>query len=99
MVSKCSITRAIFIFIHIYIDTQCSRNNIRFADNTSKINSTQVINSKNYHVVMSMPNLIECRNNYSTAPGILWEYFIDKCKSTFTSNTGNHGTGDKKIPR
>ena len=46
-----------------------------------------------------MPNLIECRNNYSTAPGILWEYCIDKCKSTFTSNTGNHGTGDKKIPR
>ena len=48
---------------------------------------------------MSMRNLIECRNNYSTAPGILWEYCIDKCKSTLTSNIGNHGTGDKKVPR
>ena len=48
---------------------------------------------------MSMRNLIECSNNYSTAPGILWEYGTDKYKSTLTSNTGNHSTGDKKMPR
>ena len=45
-----------------------------FPDCMSKINNTQVDNTKNIDV-MPMYNLIEYIDNYSNSSGSLWQYF------------------------
>ena len=45
-----------------------------FRDCISKINNTQIDNATDFDVVMLMYSLIEYRDNYSKAFGILWQY-------------------------
>ena len=42
-------------------------------DCISKINNTQIDNSKDLDVVMPMYNLIEYSNDYSKTSGVLWQ--------------------------
>ena len=45
-----------------------------FTDCISKINNTQVNNTKDIDIVMPMYNLIEYSDNYSKTSGSLWQY-------------------------
>ena len=49
-----------------------------FTDCINEINNTQVDNTKDLDVVMSMYNLIKCSDNYSKTYGCLWQYFRKK---------------------
>ena len=46
-----------------------------FTDCINEINNTQVDNTKDLDVVISMYNLIKCSDNYSKTYGCLWQYF------------------------
>ena len=46
-----------------------------FTDCINEINNTQVDNTKDLDVVISMYNLIKCSDNYSKTYGSLWQYF------------------------
>ena len=48
-----------------------------FTDCISKLNNTQVDNSKGIDTVMPMYNLIEYSNNYSKRSEIIWQYCKD----------------------
>ena len=48
-----------------------------FTDCISKIHNTKVDNAKDIDIVMSMNNLIEYSDNYSTTSGSLWQYCKD----------------------
>ena len=45
-----------------------------FTDCISKIHNTKVDNAKDIDIIMSMNNLIEYSDNYSTTSGSLWQY-------------------------
>ena len=49
-----------------------------FTNCINRINSTQVGNAHDIHVVMPMYNLIEYSDNYSKISGIFWKYCRDK---------------------
>ena len=50
------------------------KNCVPFTDCMSEINNTQVDNTKDIDVVMSMCSLIEYSDNYSKISGGLWLY-------------------------
>ena len=54
------------------------KNNARFRSCISKINSIFIHKAKDLDTVMSMYNLLEYSDNYSTTSGSLWNYHRDK---------------------
>ena len=54
------------------------KNCVPFTDCISEINNTQVGNSKDVDVVMSMYNLIEYGDIYSKTTGRSWQYYRDE---------------------
>ena len=67
----------------------------RFNDCMSEINNTQIDNAKDIYVVMPMYSLTEYNNNYSRAPGDLWQYYkykpglIDVTADDFPGNSAS----------
>ena len=51
------------------------KNCAAFTDSISKVNNTQIDNTKDIDVIKAMYNLIEYSNNYSTTLGNLWQYY------------------------
>ena len=49
-----------------------------FINCISEINNTQIDNTQDIDIVMSMYNLIEYSNNYAKTSGSLWRYFRDE---------------------
>ena len=57
-----------------------------FADCISKIDSTQVDNAKDIHILMSMYYLVEYNDNYLKKSGSLWQYYRDEPSSGNNNN-------------
>ena len=55
-----------------------------FTDSISVINNTPVNNGKNLHVVMSLYNLLEYRDNFAKTSGDLWQYHKDYPNDSIT---------------
>ena len=53
-------------------------NCVSFTDCISETHNTQIDNSRDIDVVMSMYNFIEYSNNYSKTAGSLWQYYRNK---------------------
>ena len=49
-----------------------------FVNCITKLNNTQLVNSKGINVVMPMYNLIEFSGSYSKTSGGLWQYYRDE---------------------
>ena len=49
-----------------------------FTNCISEINNTQIVNAKDFNVVMPMNDLREHSNNYSKTSGSLWQYYKDE---------------------
>ena len=49
-----------------------------FVNCITKLNNTQLVNSKDINVVMPMYNLIEFSSSYSKTSGSLWQYYRDE---------------------
>ena len=49
-----------------------------FLNCITKLNNTQLVNSKGINVVMPMYNLIEFSGSYSKTSGGLWQYYRDE---------------------
>ena len=49
-----------------------------FVNCITKLNNTQLVNSKGINVVMPMYNLIEFSSSYSKTSGGLWQYYRDE---------------------
>ena len=58
---------------------------VPFTKYISEINNTQVDDVHEFHIVMSMNNLIEYSNNYSKTVGSLWRYYKDEPNDTLTN--------------
>ena len=84
------------------------KNNARFINCNSKINSVKIDNAEDLDVVMPMYNLLEYRKNYKKTTGSLWNYYRDepsdplssnsksfKYKTRITGNTYNIGGGEE----
>ena len=49
-----------------------------FVNCITKLNNTQLVNSKGINVVMPMYNLVEFSGSYSKTSGGLWQYYRDE---------------------
>ena len=86
------------------------KNCASFTKFISRINNTEIDNTKDTDIVMRMYSLIECSNNYSKTSRSLWQYYKDnpnnniansesfKYKVKFTGKTPDNGnTKDVEI--
>ena len=74
------------------------KNNAPLRSYLSKINNTFINNAEELDIVMSMYNLLEYSDNYSTTPGSFWNYCRDeKNDSAIEIINGNRITNSKTI--
>ena len=76
------------------------KNSAPFTLYISKINKTLVDNTKYFHIVMPMCNLLEYSNNYSMTLGNLWNYYWDAVSDATTkTNDANFKTNNNKTTK
>ena len=76
------------------------KNSAPFTLYISKINKTLVDNTKYFHIVMPMYNLLEYSNNYSMTLGNLWNYYWDAVSDATTkTNDANFKTNNNKTTK
>ena len=62
------------------------KNNLRFINCISKINSVQIDNAEDLHAAMAMYNLLDYSKKYKKA-GSLWNYYRDEPSNPLSSNS------------
>ena len=68
------------------------KSNAPFKSWISKINNTFTDNAEDTDIVMSMYNLLECRDNYSMTSGKLWNHYRNEVDDDTNENkpAGNY---------